>query len=159
MWVTICSSVRPFATFLYCGNKIFMRLNCVFVQVPDRMIHFPKGILATTLGKPVACFLQCAGRFSDFAMNERARRTIPPNRVHPPTNRGFTSGCLPHRLSATQFPSHRALRLTPSRTGIISFIFITYCFLYLNIEKAVFSEFLRIHHRLRLYPKRFHNTS
>ena len=35
---------------------------------------------------------QRAQRFSDFAMNEQARRSSPPNRVRSPTDRQFASG-------------------------------------------------------------------
>ena len=48
---------------------------------------------------------QRAQRVSDFAMNEQARRSSPPNRVRPPTDRQFASGCSPPRLTATQLPS------------------------------------------------------
>lgn len=44
-------------------------------------------------------------RVSDFAMNEQARRSSPPNRVRYPTDRHFASGCSPPRLAATQLPS------------------------------------------------------
>ena len=44
-------------------------------------------------------------RVSDFAMNEQARRSSPPNRVRHPTDRHFASGCSPPRLTATQLPS------------------------------------------------------
>jgi hypothetical protein len=44
-------------------------------------------------------------RVSDFAMNEQARRSSPPNRVRHPTDRQFTSGCSPPRLVTTQLPS------------------------------------------------------
>ena len=39
-------------------------------------------------------------RVSDFAMNEQARRSSPPNRVRYPTDRQFASGCSPPRLGA-----------------------------------------------------------
>ena len=44
-------------------------------------------------------------RVSDFAMNEQARRSSPPNRVRYPTDQQFASGCSPPRLTATQLPS------------------------------------------------------
>ena len=44
-------------------------------------------------------------RVSDFAMNEQARRSSPPNRVRYPTDRQFASGCSPPRLATTQLPS------------------------------------------------------
>jgi hypothetical protein len=44
-------------------------------------------------------------RVSDFAMNEQARRSSPPNRVRYPTDRHFALGCSPPRLAATQLPS------------------------------------------------------
>src|SRR5688572_12555188 len=44
-------------------------------------------------------------RVSDFAMNEQARRSSPPNRVRYPTDRQFASGCSPPRLAAPQLPS------------------------------------------------------
>jgi hypothetical protein len=44
-------------------------------------------------------------RVSDFAMNEQARRSSPPNRVRRPTDRQFASGCSPPRLGTTQLPS------------------------------------------------------
>jgi hypothetical protein len=44
-------------------------------------------------------------RVSDFAMYEQARRSAPPNRVRPPTDRQFASGCSPPRLATTQLPS------------------------------------------------------
>ena len=44
-------------------------------------------------------------RVSDFAMYEQARRSSPPNRVRPPTDRPFALGCSPPRLAATQLPS------------------------------------------------------
>ena len=44
-------------------------------------------------------------RVSDFAMNEQARRSSPPNRVRYPTDQQFASGCSPRRLTATQLPS------------------------------------------------------
>jgi hypothetical protein len=39
-------------------------------------------------------------RVSDFAMNEQARRSSPPNRVRYPTDQRFASGCSPPRLGA-----------------------------------------------------------
>ena len=44
-------------------------------------------------------------RVSDFAMNEQARRSSPPNRVRYPTDRQFASGCSPRRFGPTQLPS------------------------------------------------------
>jgi hypothetical protein len=55
-------------------------------------------------------------RVSDFAMNEQARRSSPPNRVRRPTDRQFASGCSPPRLAATQLPSASELWLPPTRT-------------------------------------------
>jgi hypothetical protein len=55
-------------------------------------------------------------RVSDFAMYEQARRSSPPNRVRPPTDRQFASGCSPPRLAATQLPSATELWLSPART-------------------------------------------
>ena len=39
-------------------------------------------------------------RVSDFAMNEQARRSSPPNRVRCPTDQQFALGCSPPRLGA-----------------------------------------------------------
>ncbi len=47
---------------------------------------------------------QRAQRFSDFTMNEQARRKSPPNRVRYPADRQVASGCSPRRLAATQLP-------------------------------------------------------
>ena len=55
-------------------------------------------------------------RFSDFAMNEQARRSSPPNRVRHPTDRQFASGCSPPRFTATQLPSATELWHTPAWT-------------------------------------------
>jgi hypothetical protein len=55
-------------------------------------------------------------RVSDFAMNEQARRSSPPNRVRYPTDQQFASGCSPPRLTATQLPSATELWLPPART-------------------------------------------
>jgi len=44
-------------------------------------------------------------RVSDFAMNEQARRSSPPNRVRHPTDRQFASGCSPPRHAASELPS------------------------------------------------------
>ena len=55
-------------------------------------------------------------RVSDFAMNEQARRSSPPNRVRYPTDQQFASGCSPPRLGATQLPSASELWLSPTRT-------------------------------------------
>ena len=55
-------------------------------------------------------------RFSDFAMNEQARRSSPPNRVRHPTDRQFASGCSPPRLAATQLPLATELWHSPART-------------------------------------------
>jgi hypothetical protein len=55
-------------------------------------------------------------RVSDFAMNEQARRSSPPNRVRYPTDQQFASGCSPPRLAATQLPSTTELWHTPTRT-------------------------------------------
>jgi len=55
-------------------------------------------------------------RVSDFAMNEQARRSSPPNRVRYPTDQQFASGCSPPRLSTTQLPSATELWHTPTRT-------------------------------------------
>jgi hypothetical protein len=55
-------------------------------------------------------------RVSDFAMNEQARRSSPPNRVRYPTDRLFASGCSPRRFGPTQLPSATELWLTPTRT-------------------------------------------
>jgi hypothetical protein len=60
---------------------------------------------------------QRAQRFSDFAMNEQARRSSPPNRVRYPTDRQFASGCSPPRLAATQLPSTKETRHSPARTS------------------------------------------
>ena len=43
--------------------------------------------------------------FPGFATNEQARHRLAPNQVRPPTDCGFTSGCSPLRLAATQLPS------------------------------------------------------
>ena len=40
-----------------------------------------------------------------FAMNEQARRTMPPKRVRHPTGCSFASSCSPPRIAATQLPS------------------------------------------------------
>ena len=40
-----------------------------------------------------------------FAMNEQARRTIPPKRVRYPAGCSFASSCSPPRIAATQLPS------------------------------------------------------
>ena len=55
-------------------------------------------------------------RVSDFALNEQARRSSPPNRVRSPTDQQFASGCSPPRLAATQLPSATELWLSPTRT-------------------------------------------
>ncbi len=55
-------------------------------------------------------------RVSDFAMNEQAHRSSPPNRVRSPTDQQFASGCSPPRLTATQLPSATELWHTPTRT-------------------------------------------
>ena len=55
-------------------------------------------------------------RVSDFAMNEQARRSAPPNRVRRTTDRQFASGCSPPRLATTQLPSASELWLSPTRT-------------------------------------------
>ena len=55
-------------------------------------------------------------RVSDFAMNEKARRSSPPNRVRHPTDRLFASGCSPRRFGPTQLPSASELWLSPTRT-------------------------------------------
>ena len=67
-------------------------------------------------GIALSANFQRTGRFSDFAMNEKARRYIPPNRVRHPTDRWFTSGCSPPRLTATQLPSVTGSWLAPTRT-------------------------------------------
>jgi len=41
----------------------------------------------------------------DFTLNPQARRYARPNRVRPPTDCMFASGCFPPRPTATQFPS------------------------------------------------------
>src|SRR5262249_16982277 len=48
-------------------------------------------------------------------MNEQAHRSSPPNRVRPPTDQQFASGCSPPRLTATQLPSATELWLPPTR--------------------------------------------
>jgi hypothetical protein len=55
-------------------------------------------------------------RVSDFAMNEQARRSSPPNRVRSPTDQQFASGCSPRRFEPTQLPSATELWHTPTRT-------------------------------------------
>src|SRR5277367_1101476 len=40
-----------------------------------------------------------------FAMNEQARRTMPPKRVRYPAGCSFASSCSPPRIAATQLPS------------------------------------------------------
>jgi hypothetical protein len=62
---------------------------------------------------------QRAQRFSDFTMNEQARRSSPPNRVRYPTDRQFALGCSPPRLAATQLPSATELWHTPTRTSTV----------------------------------------
>ena len=56
---------------------------------------------------------------SDFAMNEQARRSAPPNRVRHPTDRQFASGCSPRCFEPTQLPSATELWLTPTRTSTV----------------------------------------
>jgi hypothetical protein len=41
----------------------------------------------------------------NFTLNPQARRYARPNRVRPPTDCMFASGCFPPRLTATQLPS------------------------------------------------------
>src|SRR5207237_9456614 len=53
---------------------------------------------------------------SDFAMNEQARRSSPPNRLRYPTDQQFASGFSPPCLGATQLPSATELWHTPTRT-------------------------------------------
>jgi len=48
------------------------------------------------------CFRPCSSL--DFAIDEKARRCVRPNRVRPPTDCKFVSGCSPPRLAATQLP-------------------------------------------------------
>jgi len=62
---------------------------------------------------------QRAGRVSDFATNEQARRHIPSNRVRFTTDRQFASSCSPPRLTATQLPSATGPWLTPTRTSTV----------------------------------------
>jgi hypothetical protein len=64
---------------------------------------------------------QRAGRVSDFAMSEQARRHTPPNRVRHPADHQFASGCSPPHLAMTQFPSATGLWLTPTRTLTVLF--------------------------------------
>ena len=59
---------------------------------------------------------QRAGRVSDFALNEQARRLIPPNRIRHPTDCRFASSCSPPRLAATQLLSASGSWLPPTRT-------------------------------------------
>src|SRR5271167_1251568 len=40
-----------------------------------------------------------------FAMNEQARRTMPPKQVRHPAGCSFASSCSPPRIAATQLPS------------------------------------------------------
>ena len=40
-----------------------------------------------------------------FAMNEQARRTMPPKRVRHPAGCSFASSCSPPRIAATKLPS------------------------------------------------------
>ena len=51
-----------------------------------------------------------------FALNPRARRNTPLNRVRTPTGCPFASGCSPPRLAATQLRSVPKFRLTLTRT-------------------------------------------
>ena len=62
---------------------------------------------------------QRAGRISDFAMNEQARRHTPPNRVRYPADCQFTSSCSPPRLAATQLLSATGSWLTLTRTSTV----------------------------------------
>ena len=59
---------------------------------------------------------QRAGRVSDFAMNEQARRYTPPNRVRYPADRQFASGCSPPHFAVTQLPSATGPWLTLTQT-------------------------------------------
>ena len=65
---------------------------------------------------------QRAERFPDFAMNEQARRHIPPNRVRHPADCQFASGCSPPRLATTQLPSASGSWLAPARTSTMLFV-------------------------------------
>ena len=62
---------------------------------------------------------QRAGRVSDFAMNEQARRYIPPNQVRYPADRQFASSCSPPRLATTQLLSASGSWLAPARTSTV----------------------------------------
>jgi len=64
---------------------------------------------------------QRAGQVPDFAMNEQARRHIPPNRVRYPADCQFASGCSPPRLATTQLPSASGSWLAPARTYTMLF--------------------------------------
>ena len=61
--------------------------------------------------------LQRAGRVSDFATHEQARRNIPPNRVRHPADRQFASSCSPPRLATTQLLSASRSWLASARTS------------------------------------------
>ena len=82
---------------------------------------------------------QRAGRVSDFALNEQARRYIPPNRVRFTTDRQFASSCSPPRLSTTQLPSASGSWLAPTRT---------YTVLCVRLHGRTRCEFIRIINRL-----------
>ena len=52
----------------------------------------------------ISVLFQRAGRVSDFAMSEQARRYTPPNRVRFTADRQFVSSCSPPHLAMTQLP-------------------------------------------------------
>ena len=106
----------PGAVLLPAPFALFRRFGTMKALTPALLTHNAglPAYLVTPSCRSVSNHVGClsiatprlrAQRFSDFAMNEQARHSSPPNRVRSPTDQLFASGCSPPRLAATQLPS------------------------------------------------------
>jgi len=88
-------------------------------QPPDAPQHRFDTLPFSVLGFPLSAGL-------GFAVGQPTRRHARPNRVRHPTDRWFTSGCSPPRLTAMQLPSvtgrraHAWRGLAPLRSSTLS---------------------------------------
>ena len=119
----------PRRSFAFCASRGFRRFGTMKALTPASLTTHSAGLPAYCTSPSCRSVSNHVGlpdhrlpprqrdqRVSDFAMNEQARRSSPPNRVRYPTDRQFASGCSPPRLAATQLPSATELWHTPTRT-------------------------------------------
>src|ERR671919_52098 len=122
----------PQRSFAFCASRGFDRFGTLKARTPAPLTTHSAGLpayLTTSSCRSVPNHVGCLDiacpprqrvqRVSDFAMNEQARRSSPPNRVRSPTDQQFALGCSPRRFGPTQLPSATELWHTPTRTSTV----------------------------------------